>query len=244
MRLRRRHIALLIAGVLLIVVAAVVIRSVVAANVTPESVRTWIRSFGYTGPVVFVLLLAFAPLVFVPGSVLTAAAGLAYGWQLAILLVLLGNNLCANMGFWIARKIGQERFAKLAHGRLNRVEQKLGGADFKTILSLRVMPIAPFQLINYGAGISSVRWCDFFWATLIGTLPGTFFYTYIGSHLHWQHPQLWFALGALFLMSSLPYLRDWFHARHSEVELRPHWTWSLVAIALVLWGIGGFLLIH
>jgi uncharacterized membrane protein YdjX (TVP38/TMEM64 family) len=240
MRLTKRHYVFALLALAVIIGAAFGVRHLVQSQFRPEDVGVWIRSFGAIGPFVFVLLLAVAPLVFIPGSLLTAAAGLAYGWQFGIIVVAIGNNLCANLGFFIARRLGRERIDKLTRGRLGKIEERLGRAKFKTILSLRVMPIAPFQLINYGAGISSVKWKDYFWATLIGTLPGTFFFTYIGSHLHWRHPQLYFALGALFFMSSLPYISKWIRDhRNNGQKLKPHWSWGLIVIALLLWGVGG-----
>lgn len=240
MRITKRHILLGIAALLVVIAAVFGIRQLVQSQMRPEDVGAWIRSFGMVGPFVFVALLAVAPLVFIPGSVLTAAAGLAYGWQFGIIIVAIGNNLCANLGFFIARRLGQERIHRLSRGKLVKLEERLGRAKFKTILSLRVMPIAPFQLINYGAGIASVKWKDFFWATLIGTIPGTFFFTYIGSHLNWRHPQLYFALGALFFMSSLPYVRKWIRDhRNNASRPKPHWSWALVGTALLIWTVGG-----
>lgn len=152
---------------------AYLIRRYSLTHFSPELVRDLVRGYGALAPVVFIVMYAFVPLVFLPASLLTAAAAILWSWNWALLFAVVGNNLCANLGFWIARTVGQERVQKLARGRLNGYDKKLEDGGIKSVALLRLVPVMPFTTLSYGAGFSKMRWRDFVVGHFIGTLPGT-----------------------------------------------------------------------
>jgi len=165
---------LLLAAVVAILVAA---RALGLGDRIGE-VRTWILSLGAWAPVVFVLIYAAAVVAAVPGSVLTVAAGAMFGSMLGVVLVSIASTLGATGAFIVARFLardsvvrwleGNEKFAKL--DRLTRDH----GAIIVAIT--RLVPLFPFNLLNYGFGLTRVPLRTYvFWSWLC-MLPGTVLY--------------------------------------------------------------------
>lgn len=239
----RKTTALKVVAVLAIVLALLAWQHYAKQSFTPEAIRDWVKSFGNISPLVYFVIYAIAPLLFFPGSVLTAAAGLIWGWKFAFLLVTIGANTGANLAFLLGRRLGQKRVQKLTAGKYEKYEEKIADAGFQTILFLRLVPLVPFNVLNYGAGVSGVRWRDYALGSFLGMIPGTFVYVYIGSNLDWRKPQLWFALAVLLLLASTPTIwKSWKRRKEAKTDKKSKWIWLPLAGAILTAGIGGVML--
>ena len=145
--------------------------------------RSWIEGLGPWGPVVFVLLYVAVVVAAIPGSALTVAAGALFGSVLGVVLVSIGATLGASLSFLIARYFAREGTAQwLSRSekfrRLDELTQRRG----PTIVALtRLVPIFPFNLLNYGFGLTRVSfWTYAFWSWLC-MLPGTTVYVVGGD---------------------------------------------------------------
>lgn len=129
--------------------------------------------------------LAYAALVALalPASALTIVGGAAFGLVPGILWVSLGANLGANLAFWLARRLGRGALEALLGARLAAFDRITGVAGFQGLLALRLLPIAPFVLLNYGAGLTGMSARDYALATAIGILPGTVVYVFFADAL-------------------------------------------------------------
>jgi uncharacterized membrane protein YdjX (TVP38/TMEM64 family) len=142
-----------------------------------------IRNAGAMGAAVFGLAYVVATVLFLPGSVLTAGAGFAYGPLWGTLLVSPVSVVAATLAFvlgrtvargWIARRIaGSPRFAA--------IDEAIAENGFKIVLLLRLSPLLPFNLLNYALGLTRVSLRDYVVASALGMLPGTVLYVYLGS---------------------------------------------------------------
>ena len=143
----------------------------------------WIRDAGAAGVVVFALVYGAAAVLMLPGSVLTLAAGFAYGPLWGTLLVWPVSTVAAVLAFalgrtllrgWITRRVAASpRFAAVDHAVADE-----GG---KIVFLLRLSPIFPFNLLNYMLGLTRIRLRSYTLASLAGMLPGTILYVYLGS---------------------------------------------------------------
>lgn len=163
----------LLAGLLLLAGLAWVARAYASAHFSPARLRDFMDNMPVSGPLVFIAVYAVAPLFLFPASLLTASAGVLWDWQWGLLFAVIGNNLCANLGFATARLLGQDRIQRLTRGKLRKYDKKLEGAGFKAIALLRMLPVMPFSTLSYTAGVSRIRWRDFALGHALGTLPGT-----------------------------------------------------------------------
>lgn len=196
-------------GLILIVAALYALGRVIGLDPSrfrPEVIRDTVQGFGTLAPLVFIGIYTVGPLLFFPGSVLSIAAGLAFGWKLGFLVVLVGSNLCANIAFGLAKLLGRDLVVRLAGGRLKTFDERAAEHGFKMILFLRLVPLVPFNALNYGAGLSPVRWRDYLLATLLGMIPGIFAYVYLGGNLDLRSWQFWLAVGILLAVMGVPTL--------------------------------------
>jgi uncharacterized membrane protein YdjX (TVP38/TMEM64 family) len=143
----------------------------------------WIRSAGATGVAVYAVVYVVFTILLIPGSLLTAGAGLAYGPRLGILLVSPVSVAAATLSFVLGRTIARGWIARrvAADARFRAVDAAIGRRGFKIVLLLRLSPLFPFNALNYALGLTDVRLRDYILASFVGMLPGTFFYVYLGS---------------------------------------------------------------
>lgn len=136
------------------------------------------------GPTVFVFIYAIGCVVAFPGSLLTLAGGAVFGTMWGTLYNVLASNLGATLAFLAARFLGRDFIrGLLKNGKLAQFDEQIGRSGFKTIFRLRLIPLVPFNGLNFGAGLSSVRYRDYFLGSILGMLPATFIYTYFADAL-------------------------------------------------------------
>jgi len=137
--------------------------------------RDWIEGLGGWGPVVFVPLYALGVVAALPGSALTVAAGALFGSVLGVILVINAATLGASFSFLIARYLARESVAgwlgkNEKFQRLDQLTEKHGAI---IVAITRLVPIFPFNLLNYGFGLTRVPfWTYVVWSWLC-MLPGT-----------------------------------------------------------------------
>jgi uncharacterized membrane protein YdjX (TVP38/TMEM64 family) len=142
----------------------------------------WVEGLGVWGPVVFILGYAVATVAFIPGSLLTLAAGAIFGLARGTLYTLLGATLGAAAAFLVARYLARGAIERRIAGnaRFAAIDRAVGSEGFKIVALLRLSPVVPFNLLNYALGLTRVRFAHYFLAS-IAMLPGTLLYVYYGK---------------------------------------------------------------
>ncbi len=161
-------------------------------------------------PVVFVAVYAVATALALPGSLLTIVGGAVFGFWWGFLLNSLGANIGANAAFRLSRALGRECIERIVRGRLKGLDNATAEHGFLGLLILRLIPLVPFNALNFGSGLTAMRWRDYALATIIGILPGTVVYTFFAEALaqgsteagEAARTRLWIA-GALFIALTL-----------------------------------------
>ncbi len=148
-----------------------------------EALEIYIQSLGALGPVIFAIVYVVTTVLFVPGSALTIAAGGLFGLSIGFLVVFLGANLGALCAFLLARTFLRERVTQWAQAKpkFRSLDQAIGQQGFKMVFLTRLSPVFPFVLLNYLLGLTAVRTGAYVLANLLGMLPGTFLFVYIGA---------------------------------------------------------------
>jgi uncharacterized membrane protein YdjX (TVP38/TMEM64 family) len=144
----------------------------------------WVASLGVWGPVVFILGYAVAAIAFVPGSLLTLAAGIIFGLVKGTVFTLIGATLGASGSFLIARYLARGRIERKIAGnaKFAAIDQAVGREGFKIVALLRLSPVFPFNLLNYGLGLTKIPFLQYL-AACAAMLPGTLLYVYYGKAL-------------------------------------------------------------
>jgi uncharacterized membrane protein YdjX (TVP38/TMEM64 family) len=160
--------------------------------------------------------------LFVPVNVMIAATGALFGPLLGFLYALAGALLAAGLNFAIGRGLGREWVRRLASRRVNAINKRLGQHGLLAMTVLRLLPIAPFTVVNLVAGASEIRTRDYLLGSLFGMAPGVALMSVFGDRLGaWlRHPDLAnlvvvVIVAALALLLTLA-LRRWSRRRTSS----------------------------
>jgi uncharacterized membrane protein YdjX (TVP38/TMEM64 family) len=153
---------------------------------TPSNLVAFVKSYGSLAPLIFIIFYIFGTVFAFPGSILTITAGLLFGPLFGTIYTNIGSTLGASLAFLLSRYLGRDfinKFENLHKSSVGKIDEYAAEHGFKTILFLRLIPLVPFVGLNYAAGLSKIKFRDFFFGTLLGTIPGTFAYVYLGSNL-------------------------------------------------------------
>jgi uncharacterized membrane protein YdjX (TVP38/TMEM64 family) len=164
----------------------------------PKVLKGEVMSWGVWGPMVYMLLYAVGPSFLVPGAVMTIAAGLAFGVWWGSLWSLIGADTGAMVAFGAGRFLGRFFVERTMGARLQQILRRLRRNGFYVTLYFRLVPVIPYNAFNLLAGASPIRFRDYFWASVIGMIPGTVLFALLGDSL-WEpkSPRFFIALGLI-----------------------------------------------
>ncbi|MCM8794210.1 MAG: TVP38/TMEM64 family protein [Candidatus Omnitrophica bacterium] len=177
-------------------------------KVSPEIIRAWISRFGASAPFVYALLYALNTVTLLPPIfIMSLTAGLAFGKVTGFLALMAGAMIGTSATFYISRRVGREFVEKRLAGKFKSLDERLRRNGFATVLFFRVIPLVPYEVLNYTAGLSNVSFKDYWWGTLIGLLPGVAAAVFFGDSLAniKKDPAMFLvAVGALALLFAVP----------------------------------------
>lgn len=111
-------------------------------------------------------------LLVVPVMLLIAVTAAVFGPALAILYALCGALASAAATYAIGRRLGRDTVRRLAGARVNALSQRLARRGVLAVLLVRLLPVAPYSIVNLVAGASHIGWRDFLLGTVLGLTPG------------------------------------------------------------------------
>ncbi|MGN7613419.1 TVP38/TMEM64 family protein [Magnetococcales bacterium HHB-1] len=143
-------------------------------------IEQWVKDFGLLAPLIFIGVYALATVFFLPGSVLTLSGGALFGPVWGTLYNLTGATLGATLAFLAARYLASDWVAEKTGGRLKKIIQGVEEEGWKFVAFVRLVPVFPFNIINYALGLTKIRLTSYVIASFICMIPGGFAYTYLG----------------------------------------------------------------
>ena len=169
-----------------VVVIAVVKIFGLASLLSPTYLREKILGYGPLAPLMFLLIYSVATIFFLPGTPVTIAGGLIFGKFLGTVYTVIGATIGATIAFLIARFLGEsfvENLLKGKHKKIYEYDKKIEKNGFLVVLFLRLIPLFPFNALNFTFGLTKVKLKDYVLGTLIGIIPGSFVLAYFGDSL-------------------------------------------------------------
>lgn len=150
------------------------------ATFDATAINSWLEGFGLWAPVVFVGLWVIWALLFLPGVVLGVAGGAIFGPIWGPVLTLLGATLGATLAFLVARYVASDWVTKKAGVRLKKLLDGVEAEGWRFVAFTRLVPVFPFNLLNYALGLTRIRLAPYVLSTLVCMAPGTVSYAYLG----------------------------------------------------------------
>ena len=168
-------------GLFVLLVAGIALAWLYRSQLTGEGIAAWVARRGSWGPAVFVGLYMVAPALFLPGSVLTLAGGALFGPFTGVLLILTGATLGATVAFLIARYLAADWVEHRIAGRLQDLKEGIEREGWRFVAFVRLVPLFPFNLLNYALGLTRVSVQTFAVTSFITMAPGAVAYAYLGD---------------------------------------------------------------
>lgn len=140
----------------------------------------WVEDAGAAGPIVFVAVYAAATVLFLPGALVTLAGGALFGPVWGTVWNLTGATLGSALAFLIARYLGADWVSRRAGPRLQRLNAGVADEGWRFIAFVRLVPLFPFNLLNYALGLTRIRFATCVVASAVFMLPGALAYTWLG----------------------------------------------------------------
>ena len=181
-------------------------------KVTPGALRNKILSFGIWAPIIYIVFYTLRPLVLFPAGVFSMVGGLAFGPLFGTIYVVIGATISAVVEFFIARVSGRGAVAKFMKGKVASIDEAIKKHGFKTVLLVRLIPNVAYDIQNYSLGLTKVRFRDYFIATFLGIIPGSFAFVYLGHSLT-DFKHMWKIILAISLIVVIYLTQNYFRKR-------------------------------
>ena len=160
--------------------AGIALAAIYRQQFSAAALQDWMHHAGVAAPLMFMALYAAATVLFLPGSVLTIAGGALFGPVWGTLYSLTGATLGATLAFLVARYLASGWVARKAGGRLKQLIEGVEKESWHFIAFVRLVPLFPFNLLNYALGLTRIRLSHFIVTSYICMLPGAIAFTYLG----------------------------------------------------------------
>ncbi len=161
-----------------IIAAVVVVRfTPVKDFFTPETLGRFLQAAGIWAPLAYMVIYTVGVCLFIPGTLLSTLGAAIFGAYWGFLYVWVGAMAGASAAFWIGRTLGREFAASLIGDRLKKYDDAIERNGFATVLYLRLVYF-PFTPMNFGMGLTKVRFWDYFFGTALGIIVGTFIFVF------------------------------------------------------------------
>ncbi len=188
----------------LVALALIIWRLDLVSYVTIDNVRGFNDQHRVFGPLLFILIYVTVIVLLLPIIPFAVLAGAVFGLFPGFLYVSVGAILGASLAFYIARHYGRGFVEKISRGRFknrDKYDKKIEKNGFRTVLLIRLIPLLPFKSPNYLLGFTKVRQKDYTLATVIGVLPESFVFAYVGASFSTLSP--WKIFVAMLVVGSL-----------------------------------------
>ena len=166
------------------IIAAIILVAVfLMQKIGVSELRELIGEHVLFAPMIYVLCFAILPIFLFPVPVLAVVAGAVFGLFAGSLYTIIGAMINSVLMFYIARFLGFRAVSDFTQNSKSKILKTLGepGGKFSLILILRLMPLVPYNALNYACGVMNVSLRDYVVATFVGIVPATFIMVNLGE---------------------------------------------------------------
>ena len=133
---------------------------------------------GNYAPILFLLLYCLASILCLPTALLVIASGALFGPVVGLFMSLLGATLGAVCGFSISRYLMPDGYYFIENERVKNMMLQVERQGWKAVAMLRLTPVVPYNLVNYGMGLTSIKFSHYLITTIIFIIPSKILFTY------------------------------------------------------------------
>lgn len=152
-------------------------------GIDQAQLEVWLQQMGIWAPILYILLYTIGTLLILPSTPLNLTGGAIFGVWLGTLWTTVAAVVAAIVAFAFTRTVGRELIARKLAGRWEAIDAEMHHGGLFYMFAIRLLPIIPYGLVNFAAGLTSIRGKDYLIGTVLGTVPGVLPFVMIGSGL-------------------------------------------------------------
>ena len=189
-----------------------------------ETLRQWIQSYGALAPIIYMLIYTIAPSLLLPGLPITVVGGILVGPFLGVIYTITSATLGACVAFLVARYIARDWVeGKLVSPRWQRLDEGVRDHGWKVVAFTRLIPLFPFNLLNYAFGLTKIKFLHYAITTFICMLPACIAFIVFSSSLldvirGKISPAFIAGLGLIILVSLIPIFYRRYKAKKGTMD--------------------------
>lgn len=176
MQLKRKRLGLI--GLALLATAVPIY---LAGGLSPSQLEAWLHWAGPWAPLIYVLVYAVATVLVFPSTPLNLLGGALFGPWLGTLWTTVAAVIAATLSFSFSRTIGRDWATRRLAGQWQMLDTELQRGALLYMIAVRLQPVIPYGLVNFAAGLTSIRFRDYVIGTTLGTPPGVLPFVFLGS---------------------------------------------------------------
>ena len=173
-----KRLALIVA---LVCIAATGVAMFFLGGIDPDWLQATLDRAGIWGPIIYIVIYTVATVLVLPSTVLNLAGGALFGPWLGSLWTTIGALIAALIAFGFTRTVGRGLVEKRLAGYWQTIDAEIRNGGVFYMFSIRLLPVIPYGLVNFAAGLTSISWKDYIVGTALGTLPGMLPFVLLGS---------------------------------------------------------------
>lgn len=150
-------------------------------GINQTQLQLWLNKAGIWAPIIYIVIYTIATILVLPSTALNLTGGAIFGIWLGTLWTSIAAIIAAVVAFAFTRTVGREIIAQKLAGRWQSMDAEMHQGGLFYMFAIRLLPIIPYGLVNFAAGLTSVRFRDYFLGTVLGTVPGVLPFVMLGS---------------------------------------------------------------
>jgi len=152
-------------------------------GIKPDVLRDGVTKLGIFAPIIYIFLYGIGTILLLPSTPLNVSGGLIFGFQWGLFWTAIAAIFAAIISFIYARFLGQNWVKQRFGNYLQTLDGEIEKGGMWYIFAIRLLPLIPYGIVNYGAGLTAVTGRDYFFGTVLGTIPGILPFVMMGSGL-------------------------------------------------------------
>jgi uncharacterized membrane protein YdjX (TVP38/TMEM64 family) len=171
-------------GIFLLTIFCIVVTGLAVyllGGIDPKQLQVWLNQAGIWAPLIYIALYTVATLLILPSTALNLTGGAIFGPWLGTLWTSIAAIIAAVVSFAFTRTVGRETIARRLAGRWQAMDAEMQQGGSFYMFAIRLLPIIPYGLVNFAAGLTSIRFRDYLLGTVLGTVPGVLPFVMLGS---------------------------------------------------------------
>lgn len=153
------------------------------ADIDQQQLQNWLKQAGIWAPLIYIILYTVGTILILPSTPLNLSGGAIFGVWWGTMWTTIAAVVAAVVAFAFTRTIGRDVVAKKFAGKWEAIDAEMRQGGLFYLFAIRLLPLIPYGLVNFAAGLTGIRFKDYFIGTLLGTVPGILPFVMMGAGL-------------------------------------------------------------